>query len=126
MSQALNVLEQTLQPCSFDPLTGFFRDGCCNTSDEDVGQHTVCVVLTDDFLEFSKSRGNDLSTPRPEWGFEGLNAGDRWCLCQDRWIEALQAGAAPGIVLAATHENALERLSLETLVMYAVDRPTQV
>lgn len=125
MSQALNVLEQTLQPCSFDPLTGFFRDGCCNTSDEDVGQHTVCVVLTDDFLEFSKSRGNDLSTPRPEWGFEGLNAGDRWCLCQDRWIEALQAGAAPGIVLAATHENALERLSLETLVMYAVDRPTQ-
>lgn len=126
MSQALNVLEQTLQPCSFDPLTGFFRDGCCNTSDEDVGQHTVCVVLTDEFLEFSKSRGNDLSTPRPEWGFEGLNAGDRWCLCQDRWVEALQAGAAPGIVLAATHENALERLSLETLVMYAVDRPTQV
>lgn len=126
MSQALNVLEQTLQPCSFDPLTGFFRDGCCNTSGDDVGQHTVCVVLTDAFLEFSKSRGNDLSTPRPEWGFEGLNAGDRWCLCQDRWIEALQAGAAPGIVLAATHENALERLSLETLVMYAVDRPTQV
>ncbi len=124
MSQALNVLEQPLQPCSLDPLTGFYRDGCCNTGPEDLGKHTMCVVLTQEFLTFSKAKGNDLSTPRHEWGFPGLKPGDRWCLCLERWIEALQADAAPGVVLAATHENVLDRLSLETLVMYAVDRPT--
>lgn len=124
MSQALNVLEQPLQPCSLDPLTGFYRDGCCNTGPEDLGKHTMCVVLTQEFLTFSKAKGNDLSTPRHEWGFPGLKPGDRWCLCLERWIEALQADVAPGVVLAATHENVLERLSLETLVMYAVDRPT--
>lgn len=124
MNQALNVLEQPLQPCSLDPLTGFYRDGCCNTGPEDLGKHTMCVVLTQEFLTFSKAKGNDLSTPRHEWGFPGLKPGDRWCLCLERWIEALQADAAPGVVLAATHENVLDRLSLETLVMYAVDRPT--
>lgn len=123
MSQALNVLELPLQPCSMQPLTGFFRDGCCNADARDRGQHWMCVVVTADFLEFSRSRGNDLITPRPEWDFPGLKPGDRWCLCLERWIEALQHGMAPGIVLGATHENVLERLSLETLVHYAVDRP---
>lgn len=124
MSQARNVLDLPLQPCSFDPLTGFFRDGCCNTGAHDIGQHLVCVVVTAEFLAFSRERGNDLSTPRPEWGFAGLQPGDRWCLCLERWVEALQLGQAPELVLSATHENVLERLSLETLVQYAVDRPT--
>lgn len=124
MSQALNVLDQPLQPCSLEPLTGFYRDGCCNADSRDPGQHLVCVELTAEFLAFSKERGNDLSTPRPEWAFFGLKPGDRWCLCLERWIEALQLGKAPGLVLGATHENVLERLSLETLVQYAVDRPT--
>lgn len=120
----LNVLGQALQPCSFDPLTGFFRDGCCRTDDSDAGLHIVCAKLTAEFLSFSKQRGNDLSTPRPEYGFAGLKAGDQWCLCATRWLEALQAGAAPQIVLAATHENILDMISLETLVEYGVDRPT--
>jgi len=120
----LNVLGQALQPCSFDPLTGFFRDGCCRTDDSDAGSHIVCAKLTAEFLSFSKQRGNDLSTPRPEYGFAGLKAGDQWCLCATRWLEALQAGAAPQIVLAATHENILDLISLETLVEYGIDRPT--
>jgi uncharacterized protein (DUF2237 family) len=120
----LNVLGQALQPCSFDPLTGFFRDGCCRTDDSDAGSHIVCAKLTAEFLSFSKQRGNDLSTPRPEYGFAGLKSGDQWCLCATRWLEALQAGAAPQIVLAATHENILDLISLETLVEYGVDRPT--
>lgn len=124
MSQALNVLDLPLQPCSFAPMTGFHRDGCCSADAHDPGRHLVCVVLTDEFLAFSRARGNDLSTPRPEWGFPGLKAGDRWCLCLERWVEALQQGMAPGLVLGATHEDVLERLSLETLVQYAVDRPT--
>lgn len=124
MSQALNVLDQPLQPCSFEPMTGFHRDGCCNADAHDPGRHLVCVVLSAEFLAFSKARGNDLSSPRPEWGFPGLKAGDRWCLCLERWVEALQHGIAPGLVLGATHEDVLERLSLETLVQYAVDRPT--
>ncbi|MBM5573019.1 MULTISPECIES: DUF2237 family protein [Deefgea] len=119
----LNVLGQALQSCSFDPLTGFFRDGCCRTDDSDVGSHIVCAKLTAEFLSFSKQRGNDLSTPRPEYGFAGLKAGDQWCLCATRWLEALQAGAAPQIVLAATHENILDLISLETLVEYGIDRP---
>ncbi|MGL4995292.1 MAG: DUF2237 family protein [Deefgea sp.] len=119
----LNVLGQTLLPCSFDPLTGFFRDGCCRTDDSDAGSHIVCAKLTAEFLSFSKQRGNDLSTPRPEYGFAGLKAGDQWCLCATRWLEALQAGAAPQIVLAATHENILDLISLETLVEYGIDRP---
>lgn len=120
----LNVLGEALQPCSFDPLTGFFRDGCCRTDDTDSGSHIVCAQVTAEFLSFSKQRGNDLSTPRPEYGFAGLKAGDQWCLCATRWLEALQAGAAPQIVLAATHENILDLISLETLVEYGIDRPT--
>ena len=120
----VNVLGQALQPCSFDPLTGFFRDGCCRTDETDRGEHIVCVVLNTKFLSFSQQRGNDLSTPRPEYGFAGLKAGDQWCLCATRWLEALQAGAAPQIVLAATHENILDLISLETLVEYGIDRPT--
>ena len=110
-----NVLGQPLAQCSEDPLTGFYRDGCCNTSDEDMGSHTVCVVLTEDFLSFSAARGNDLSTPRPEFDFPGLQAGDGWCLCAARWQEALQAGCAPRVNLEATHERALEVVSLADL-----------
>jgi hypothetical protein len=102
-------------------MTGFFRNGCCDTGPEDVGSLTVCVVLTDEFLKFSKSRGNDLSTPMPEYGFPGLQAGDRWCLCAPRWQEALEAGQAPRVVLRATHEGALAFCSLADLKRYAID-----
>jgi uncharacterized protein (DUF2237 family) len=116
-----NVLGGILGVCSERPLTGFFRDGCCNTSDEDFGSHTVCVVLTAEFLEFSKSRGNDLSTPRPEYNFPGLRPGDRWCLCAPRWREALAAGKAPRVVLNATNEAALLIVSLDDLKRHAID-----
>lgn len=102
-------------------MTGFFRDGCCNTGPADVGSHTVCVVLTTEFLAFSKSVGNDLSTPMPEYGFPGLKPGERWCLCAPRWQQAFQAGSAPKVVLAATHEGALEYTELADLKKYAVD-----
>ncbi len=123
MSQTpdLNVLGMPLVPCSMDPLTGFMRDGCCRDHPLDNGKHTVCVEVTADFLAFSKSRGNDLSTPRPEWGFDGLQPGDRWCLCAARWIEALTAGSAPKVIMAATHESILEHVSLETLVSFSLD-----
>jgi len=114
-----NVLGGELQPCSLDPVTGFYRDGCCNTGAEDLGVHTVCAVMTAEFLEFSASRGNDLSTPQP--GFPGLKPGDRWCLCAPRWQEALDAGAAPAVVLDATHVGTLEWASLDDLKRYAVD-----
>ena len=117
---ALNVLGTELEPCSFDPLTGFYRDGCCNTGQEDAGVHTVCVVLTSEFLEFSKRVGNDLSTPRPEFGFPGLQPGDQWCLCAPRWQEAFEAGAAPRVVLTATHRATLEWVSLADLETHAV------
>ncbi|HEY7900779.1 MAG TPA: DUF2237 domain-containing protein [Caulobacteraceae bacterium] len=104
---ARNVLGGELEPCSLRPLTGFYRNGCCETGPEDVGMHTVCVVMTDAFLRFSKAVGNDLSTPRPEFGFPGLKAGDRWCLCAPRWKQALDADAAPKVVLEATHEEVL-------------------
>ncbi|MGD0083957.1 MAG: DUF2237 domain-containing protein [Acidimicrobiales bacterium] len=117
---ALNVLGTELEPCNFDPLTGFYRDGCCNTGGEDVGVHTVCALMTAEFLEFSKAAGNDLSTPRPEWGFAGLKPGDRWCLCAPRWQEALEAGAAPRVVLEATHRATLEWASLDDLKAHAV------
>jgi uncharacterized protein len=107
--------------CSLKPMTGFFRDGCCNTAPEDVGSHTVCDVITAEFLEFSKSRGNDLSTPVPESGFPGLKPGDRWCLCAPRWQEALEAKRAPRVVLRATHEGALTYCSLADLKRLAVD-----
>lgn len=114
-----NVLDGTLEPCGMDPLTGFFRDGCCRTAGEDVGVHTVCAVMTESFLAFSVSRGNDLVTPHPEWGFPGLQPGDRWCLCAARWKEALDAGAAPPVVLAATHVSTLEFVSIEELRAHA-------
>ena len=117
---ARNVLGDPLVPCSHAPLTGFYRDGCCNTGREDLGLHLVCVVLTAEFLAFSKNRGNDLSTPRRDWGFPGLKPGDRWCLCMQRWVEAYQAGFAPGIVLEATNELALEWADLSTMKEYAV------
>ena len=116
----LNVLGTALQTCSLDPVTGWFRDGCCETGPEDRGRHIVCAVVTDDFLAFSRSRGNDLSTPRPEFRFPGLKHGDRWCLCLDRWREAHAAGVAPQVVLEATHQIALERVPLETLREFAV------
>ena len=116
-----NVLGSPLQACSFDPLTGFFRDGCCNTSEEDLGSHTVCVVLTAEFLEFSKASGNDLSTPRPEYGFDGLQPGQRWCLCAARWLQAYKAGKAPQVSLNSTNQAALEIVPLDVLKQYAVD-----
>jgi len=116
-----NVLGGPLGSCSDKPLTGFFRDGCCNTGEEDVGSHTVCVVLTAEFLTFLKARGNDLSTPRPEFDFPGLNPGDRWCLCAARWREALQAGQAPRVVLNATNEAVLLIASLDDLKRHAID-----
>jgi len=116
-----NVLGSPLQTCSERPLTGFFRDGCCNTNEEDVGAHVVCVRVTKEFLEFSAARGNDLSTPHPEFGFPGLQPGDRWCLCGLRWVEALKAGVAPQLVLSATHENMLEYAPLAELKKYAID-----
>lgn len=118
---ARNVLGDRLQTCSDSPVTGFFRDGCCNTGPQDVGVHTVCAVMTKEFLAFSKSRGNDLSTPMPEFGFPGLKPGDRWCLCAARWKEALDADMAPRVVLAATHEATLEFVSLDDLKRYAID-----
>src|SRR6266446_945802 len=110
-----------LEVCSMNPMTGFFRHGCCDTGREDIGSHTVCAVMTAAFLEFSKSRGNDLSTPVPEFGFRGLKPGDRWCLCAPRWQEALEAGQAPRVVLRATHEGALGHCSLADLKRLAVD-----
>lgn len=112
---AQNVLGGELYDCSIDPVTGWFRDGCCNTDAGDVGVHTVCAVMTDEFLAFSKSVGNDLSTPMPDHGFPGLKAGDRWCLCAARWVEALEAGVAPKVVLEATHAKTLEWASLADL-----------
>jgi uncharacterized protein len=105
---AKNVLGTALVPCSYDPLTGYFRDGCCNTDESDLGSHLVCVRVTREFLAFSAARGNDLSTPRPQYRFAGLQPGDRWCLCANRWREALEAGAAPPVVLESTHIKALE------------------
>jgi uncharacterized protein (DUF2237 family) len=114
-----NVFNEPIVPCSFDPLTGFFRDGCCKTSDEDVGMHTVCVVVTEEFLEFSVSRGNDLVTPVPEWHFPGLKPGDQWCLCAARWHEAYLAGAAPQVVLESTNLTVLDHIPLDLLRQYA-------
>ena len=118
---ALNVLGETLAPCGLDPLTGFYRDGCCNTGYEDPGIHVVCARMTREFLAFSKKRGNDLSTPVPEAGFPGLKPGDRWCLCAGRWKEAFDAGVAPPVFLQATHEEALAIVPLAVLKRYAID-----
>lgn len=116
-----NVLGGVLESCSIKPATGFFRNGCCDTGREDVGSHTVCAVMTAEFLEYSKACGNDLSTPMPEYGFPGLKPDDRWCLCAPRWQEALDAGRAPRVALRATHEGALEHCSLADLKRFAID-----
>ena len=116
-----NVLGTALVPCSYDPLTGYYRDGCCNTAEDDTGSHVVCVKVTAEFLAYSASRGNDLSTPRPEYRFRGLKPGDRWCLCALRWREALVAGMAPPVVLESTHERALAFVSLQALQARALD-----
>ena len=118
---SLNVLGGRLETCSIRPMTGFFRNGCCDTSAEDFGSHTVCVVMTAEFLKFSKSRGNDLSTPMPAFGFAGLKSGDRWCLCAPRWQEALDADKAPRVVLRATHQGALSHCALADLKKHAID-----
>jgi len=116
---SINVLGGVLEPCSTRPVTGFYRDGCCNTGAEDIGLHTVCVVLTAEFLLFSKSRGNDLSTPMPQYGFPGLKPGERWCLCASRWKEAFDADVAPQVVLEATHAVTLHVVSLADLKQHA-------
>jgi uncharacterized protein (DUF2237 family) len=116
----VNVVGGKLLPCSVEPLTGFYRNGCCSTGPEDIGSHTVCVILTAEFLEFSSSVGNDLSTPRPEYGFAGLRPGDRWCLCASRWLEAHNVGRAPDVVLGATHARALDIIPIELLTSRAV------
>ena len=118
---ARNVLGQELTPCSLDPVTGFFRNGCCETGPHDVGLHTVCAVMTAEFLAFSARAGNDLSTPHPDLGFPGLQPGDRWCLCAPRWKEALDANAAPKVVLESTHEETLAIVTLGVLKDYAVE-----
>lgn len=119
---SLNVLGQPLQSCSTDPMTGFFRNGCCDTNDMDRGSHTVCAVMTEEFLEFSRSRGNDLSTPRPEFGFVGLNPGDQWCLCAARFLEAHSFGKAPRVKLTATHQKATDIVPLDLLREMALER----
>jgi uncharacterized protein (DUF2237 family) len=121
MQNARNVLGQPLSSCCFDPLTGFYRTGSCHTGPNDVGTHVICARVTREFLAFSLSRGNDLVTPAPEYRFRGLKPGDRWCLCATRWREALEAGVAPPVVLAATHEKALEYVSLDDLRRHALD-----
>lgn len=118
---AKNVLGTELQPCSVDPVTGWFRDGCCRSGADDEALHLVCAQMTDDFLQFSKARGNDLSTPHPEWEFPGLTPGDRWCLCVARWREAQEAGLAPPVVLESTHISVLEFATLEELKEHAVE-----
>lgn len=121
--QAQNVLGEPLIPCSMNPVTGYFRDGCCATREDDVGTHVVCARMTESFLRFSKSRGNDLSTPMPQYQFPGLSEGDWWCLCAMRWREAWEAGVAPQVTLVSTHAKALEFVPLEALLGNAVDNP---
>ncbi len=121
MMEAWNVLGTELEECGVQPITGFFRDGSCNTSQQDVGSHTVCVVMTRAFLEFSKAEGNDLMTPQTDYGFPGLKPGDRWCLCAARWQQAFEAGAAPRVVVRATHQACLQVVSLDDLKTHAID-----
>lgn len=120
-----NVLGGDLEPCSMDPVTGYYRTGCCENHGDDPGMHVVCVVMTNEFLAFSKQAGNDLSTPMPQYGFAGLKDGDQWCLCASRWQEAFEAGAAPKVRLASTHLSALEFSDLADLRSHAVDQPAE-
>lgn len=119
ISMAKNIFGEPLIPCSMDPVTGYYRDGCCETGTDDLGTHTVCAVMDEAFLTYTKSRGNDLSTPIPAYDFPGLKPGDRWCLCASRWFEAYQAGKAPQVVLEATHEKTLSFIHLDELVKFA-------
>lgn len=119
--KSVNVLGGALQECSTHPMTGFYRDGCCNTGPSDTGRHTVCAIMTDEFLALSKYLGNDLTTPRPEYGFAGLKAGDRWCLCATRFAQAHDEGAAPLVALRATHQRTLETVPLSVLALYSND-----
>lgn len=121
LAPSVSILGDPLEPCSLDPMTGFTRNGCCDAHVQDGGSHTVCAVMTAEFLEFSKSKGNDLSTPRPEFGFAGLNPGDRWCLCASRWREAYEAGKAPKVILRATHREAATIVPHKALVENALD-----
>ena len=121
MEESLNVFDEPLISCSEDPITGFYRDGCCNTSDGDIGSHTVCIQVTQEFLEYSRFRGNDLSTPMPDFGFPGLAGGGRWCLCASRWLEAFEQGMAPNVFLTRTHKRALDIIDLSKLKQHAVD-----
>jgi len=121
MDDSLNIFGEPLKECSNSPMTGFFRNGCCDTSNEDYGSHTVCILATKKFLDYSASVGNDLSTPMPAAGFTGLNPGDQWCLCAPRWQEALEADSAPKVVLISTHIGALNHIDIEDLKKYAVD-----
>lgn len=121
-STSRNVLGGVLQPCCFNPVTGFFRDGFCHVDSRDLGVHSVCVEVTDDFLQFSAAQGNDLSTPRPEFDFPGLSEGDRWCLCAARWLEAYHQGVAPRVYLESCHEKSLEIIDLNLLKSHAVER----
>jgi uncharacterized protein (DUF2237 family) len=125
MARGKNVLGTELGTCSTDPMTGFFRTGCCETGGQDLGVHTVCIRATEEFLAFSREAGNDLSTPHPGHGFAGLSPGDRWCLCAQRWQEAFEAGFAPPVILSATHMRTLEYVSLEDLVLHAEDAPAR-
>lgn len=120
----LNLFGEPLKTCSNSPLTGFFRDGCCTTSNEDTGSHTVCVIVTQSFLEYSFSRGNDLITPRPEYGFEGLKEGDKWCVCAARWLEAFKAEKAPFIDPEATNEKAAEIIPMDLLIKFSLKSTT--
>ncbi|MEM7238363.1 MAG: DUF2237 domain-containing protein [Pseudomonadota bacterium] len=122
IAPSVNVLGEELRPCSMDPITGFYRNGCCDTSAQDTGSHTVCAVMTEEFLSFSKRAGNDLSTPRPEFGFDGLKEGDRWCLCAARFLEAFEAGQAPRVSLTSTHQNALEIVPIDALRQMSLER----
>lgn len=119
----LNVFGAPLQECGIDPVTGFYRDGCCSTGPEDLGSHTICAVMTEEFLAHQQAVGNDLVTPRPQWQFPGLVPGDRWCVVAARWLQAHQHGCAAPVVLASTHERTLEVVSLDVLRQYAVDVP---
>lgn len=121
IDESINVFGEKLIPCSFEPMTGFFRDGCCNTNEDDFGSHTICIEATAPFLEFSRLQGNDLSTPAPQFGFSGLKPGDRWCLCASRWLQAHEQGMAPKVHLTRTHKNALEIVPLEILRRFAAD-----
>jgi uncharacterized protein len=121
IDESINVFGEKLVSCGDRPKTGFFRDGCCNTSDSDLGSHTVCIEVTKEFLEYSRFKGNDLSTPMPEYDFPGLKPGDRWCLCAARWLEAQQQGMAPRVFLARSHRKALDTVPMELLRQYAAD-----